>query len=287
MSDIGFSVSGSFFDDVREGDHEALEELVALRDSSDFIEYHNDQQDEFASYIKSDVEMARRRGLSPRSIHLSNKPSLGTEEGFVDLNTAVRNSQLQIGETGDETRYNYWDPEVHVVHPPVLKKGQGLEQRTRDLVRDIAEVNREIQDNPDLAGVVGLENMPQNSMGYLVSTPEDFERVERTAEEMGLEELVHYVFDPGHSGKDNHWSGFMDVLPPERTEEFHVHDWHYDQETGAYEAHVPPGEGDLDIDGMLERASNEFDADYVLELKPSEFSAETVRDSADYVRERI
>lgn len=276
---VSFSVSSNQLDGVREGLDDVISSLEEVAEGSGKIEYLNSQPTEYTEDIYEDIGYAQGLGLNPNTIHLSSLSDLAEEDGEVELNTSVRNSQIS---PSNAIRESYWDPENIVLHPPIVEP-EDKRQSMRNVLENIYEVQELNKNDERISGRLLLENLPPIG-DYMVQRPEDIRMVEREAEAMGIQEDINYVLDLGHTID---WKPMVDAIPTERVYEVHIHNKRQ-LESGRWDNHIPPYEGEIDVDEFLEFYNNELShAEPVIELKPEHMSPEKIRKSREFVESRI
>jgi sugar phosphate isomerase/epimerase len=254
------------------------------------------------------IEIARKDGMTTRSLHPSRLERLHKEDGSKELVTNVNEVTLRYDDTGQREKVIH--PDNITFHPSQSK--QNLDQNEWDtVVENLSQADEKLSEKGN-DKIVSLENCARFDPPYIISSTQDVRRLGKSAARQ--EQEVRVTLDVGHA--PGHTYGDMaDVLDGHeylRVPSIHVHDKvtgsgtdlesqidnikrQYDMpgdaEIGTKDRqgevdHLPVGTGEIDF----EEVSSLVDDDTLVtvELHPAWTKRpETLSDSARYIENAL
>lgn len=210
--------------------------------------------------------------IDVETVHGTRIPTLGEHpRGASDLMGKARNIEWGYDERGNRTR-RLLEPSAIVYHPPYIEDKQESTKRemAEAMVRNITEFeNSDLPPEADIA----IENLPTKR--GIIHDAEDVERVNQLAEEYEVEDEIAYTFDNVHTENVEEIIDAMmqhdaianvhlsDSIPaddpyveelketyPSTNDDGDLLPWR--ERPGIY-THLPPGEGEEDIEAVLAR----------------------------------
>ncbi|MFC7081275.1 hypothetical protein [Halorussus caseinilyticus] len=307
MTDLRFSVTQDELSQASRGDQRLRDFLAELADRRIPVELFVTVN--AMSYVEHDVSKAESFGLDVRTVHLPPLVRGAEDDGDVELNTHLKESQMvyEHDDDGNVERVRNLAPELTTVHPPRFPAAESadLEARRERLVRTLAASRDHRRAERRYRGPVALENVcPRGPFDYLLTTPEDVTALRATADRLGRRDALAFTCDLGHardpfelldaveSPASVHLHG---TLPASATDElgsvcetFGVESSDalaVEESVGEYH-HLPPTVGAPSLGRVADALdARDIDCPVVVELRSAFETAEAVARISDAVRE--
>lgn len=302
MTDLRFSVTQDELSRATRGDRHLRKFFAELAERGLGVELFVTVN--AMSYVRTDVSQAESFDLDVRTVHLPPLVRGADEDGDVELNTHLKESQMtyERDDDGSVERRRNLAPELTTLHPPRFTSGDiDLEARRERLVRTLAASKDYRRAERKYRGPVALENVcPRGSFDYLLTTADDVTALRATADRLGRRDALAFTCDLGHARKP---FGLLDAVAspasvhlhgtlPERAtrelgevcETFGVEspdDLAVEESVGEYH-HLPPTVGSPSFERAVEALdARGIECPVVVELQPPFKTAETAARIAD------
>lgn len=250
-----------------------LEEIAATTGA---VEYLSPQGESFP-VVRDDIGILQEKGITPVTAHLSVQRHSGDSGGGRELTHSLRNIEVGPSQEDDSS---FFAPDYITFHPPTVDDTPGDVEAVREqVILNMDTAMRQTQDDQNMSGTLCIENMPPTEYPtWLIETPEDVRALEATVDRVEPDHKPHYTFDVGHAGE---WEALLDAFPAERTAVVHLYD--KQQTADGWETHLPLGEGELDMDGILDAYQTQLDhAQLVAEIRPGKLTRDTIRSACHH-----
>ncbi|NEU57748.1 hypothetical protein [Halorussus sp. MSC15.2] len=305
MTDLRFSVTQEDLSRGARGDQPRLGFLAEIAERGLPVELFVEVN--AMSYLRADVSQAESLDLDVRTVHLPPLARGADEDGDVELNTHLKESQMVYEhDDGSVERRRNLAPELTTLHPPRFASDDAdRETRRERLVRTLAASKDHRRAERKYRGPVALENVcPRGSFDYLLTTADDVTALRTTADRLGRRDVLAFTCDLGHARRpfelldavgspaSVHLHG---TLPERATRElaavcgtFGVEspaELAVEESVGEYH-HLPPTVGTPSFERVVAALDErDIDCPLVVELQPAFRTAETVTRIADAFRE--
>lgn len=258
--------------------------------------------------VRSAVSAAESFDLNVRSVHLPPLVRGGGEEGDIELNTHLKESQIvyEHDDDGSVERVRNLAPDVTTLHPPRFAGDDpDLEARREQLVRNLAASKDHRRAERKYRGPVALENVcPRGPFEYLLTTADDVAALRATADRLGRRDALAFTCDLGHAREP-----FELLETVESPASVHLHGTLSERATGDLAAlretfgvespeelaveesvgeyhHLPPTVGSPSVERTVETLDAAgVECPLVVEIQSQFRTAEVVARTADAVRE--